>query len=196
MGLASGPTLKLRLRLSSADWTEVLPLPWQQLGPSWLPRAQTAAPLTGSQTKSLGWSGGLSLPCPRTKRESQLEELGSQDVESGGSWAPQNISSSVCLGSGVGTPMEAPDMRGWFPAASCVRTWGWGETCHSGPSSDKLPPLSPPGLEDPLCQGQGEGPAPGPSPLPPPSSLPCLKPKNLSPSFCPCGVLVFPDGGC
>ena len=36
---------------------------------------------------------------------SQLEELGSQAVGVGGSWALQNISSSsVCLGSGVGTP--------------------------------------------------------------------------------------------
>ena len=75
---------------------------------------------------------------------SQLEELGSQAVGVGGSWALQNISSSsVCLGSGVGTPMEVPDMRGWFPDASCMRTWGWGEACHSGSLSDKLPPLSP-----------------------------------------------------
>lgn len=108
---------------------------------------------------------------------SQLEELGSQAVGVGGSWALQNISSSsVCLGSGVGTPMEVPDMRGWFPDASCMRTWGWGEACHSGSLSDKLPPLSPPGLESWLCFGLGEEPALGssslsssfPSPLPEP----------------------------
>lgn len=49
-------------------------------------------------------------------------------------------------------------MCGWFPAASCVRTWGWGETCCSGPLSDRLSPLSPLGQEG-LLPGQEEGPA-------------------------------------
>ena len=54
-----------------------------------------------------------------------------------------------------------PDMRGWFPAASCVRTWGQGETCCSGPTpgpwSDKLPPSSPLGLESLPCLELDEG---------------------------------------
>lgn len=81
-----------------------------------------------------------------------------------GSWTLQNISSSLYLGSGVGTPREAPDVCGWFPAASCKRTWGWGETCRSGPLSDKLPPLSPQVWKaGRLGLGLGEGPALGSS---------------------------------
>lgn len=51
-------------------------------------------------------------------------------------------------------------MRGRSPAASCLRTWGQGKTCHSGPTpdpwSDKLPPSSPLGLESFPCLGLGD----------------------------------------
>lgn len=65
-------------------------------------------------------------------------------------------------------------MRGWLPDASCERTWGWGEACHSGSLSDKLPPLSPAGLESWLCFGLGEEPAFGSSSFPPLSLSPAL----------------------
>lgn len=66
------------------------------------------------------------------------------------------------LGSGVGTARWRDlDICGWFPAASCMRTWGWGENCCSalppGLLNDKLSPLSPPGLEGLLCLRQREG---------------------------------------
>lgn len=96
-----------------------------------------------------------------------------------GSWTLQNISSSLYLGSGVGTPREAPDVCGWFPAASCERTWGWGETCRSGPLSDKLPPLSPQVWK--ACSAWGwERDLPLGPPHPPPlSSTLCQQPENL-----------------
>ena len=71
----------------------------------------------------------------------------------------------------LGPPVEVPDMRGWFPDASCVRTWGWGEACHSGSLSDpeitqgEIPPLSPPDPESWLCFRPGEEPALGSSSL-------------------------------
>lgn len=62
-----------------------------------------------------------------------------------------------------------PDTRGWFPAASCVRPWGQGETCCSastpGPWSDKFLPSSPLGLASLPClldEGTAQHSLPGP----------------------------------
>lgn len=90
-------------------------------------------------------------------------------------------------------------MCGWFPAASGMRTWGWGETCRSaptsGPLSDRLSPRSPAvwgGEEGPGLQSRLQALSPHPSFL---SHLPEARPSPSALGPLPSCDLSSPSRG-